>query len=192
MGQIWVQINSHSMRTMVNGFYAVGDRFTRPTPQYGDPDIDIAIRELHPDFPSAIGKVPIDLDSARTSPSSISHGYAVGFPETMKYRKDEDENRYRVSMPQFEILAEINGFPTQRFSLSSELPTAPTQTDFSGMSGGPIYWSTDDNYGILGLIYEGGVGNPTSLGCSVYVFGELATPTIIRSWIAQIPVSLYP
>ena len=54
-----------SMRTMVKGFHMVLDRFFRPEPDFGHPNLDIAIRELHPGFPLKIGKVAIDLDKAQ-------------------------------------------------------------------------------------------------------------------------------
>lgn len=178
---------SHSMRTMVNGFYVVLDRFIRPEPQFGDPPIDIAVRELNPDLLSTIGKEAIDLDLLLDPPQSLEHGLGVGFPETMKYKKMEDNAGYRVSMPQVEILAEIGGLPTRRFTLFSELAEKPVQTDYSGMSGGPIFWSTENTFGIFGIIYEGGVGSELSEGRTVYLYGELATPSIIKGWLNQVP-----
>jgi hypothetical protein len=120
------------MRTMVHGFYVVLDRLIKPQPQFGDSevDIDIAIRELNPDFPPAIGKVPINLDAQAPAPDYIEHAYAVGFPETAKYKKMEDQTGYRISMPHLEILAELRGMPTRRFTLYSELPKRPDHTDY--------------------------------------------------------------
>ncbi|MDO8546076.1 MAG: hypothetical protein Q7R68_01825 [Nitrospirales bacterium] len=178
---------SHSMRTMVNGFYDVQDRFIRPQPQLGDQQLDIAIRKLGPDFAATIGKIPLDLDAQTPATLDIEHGYAVGFPETMKHKMTEDHKGYRISMPQAEILAEIKGLPTRRFALHSELESKPSQTDYSGMSGGPIFWSTEDSYGIFGIIYEAGVGSELSEGKSVYVFGEVATPDLIKGWLCQLP-----
>lgn len=178
---------SHTMRTMVNGFYVVLDRFIRPQPQLGVPPIDIAIRELDPEFPEAIGKIPIDLDTNIDPPKHIGHGYAVGFPESTKYKKMEDQSGYRVSMPQVEILAEIEAMPVCRFTLYSELEQKPAQTDYSGMSGGPIFWSTEEHYGMFGVIYEGGVGSELSDSKTIFVYGELATPEIIKGWIKQLP-----
>lgn len=175
--------HSHTMRTMVNGFYVVGDRFIRPEQQFGDPPIDIAVRELDPEFVATIGKTPLSLDLPTHAPDDIEHGYAVGFPETMKYKKMEDHTGYRISMPQVEILAELQGVPTRRFTLFSELNGKPQQTDYSGMSGGPIFWSTEDNYGILGILYEGGTSADER---SVYVYGEVATPEVIKSWLREV------
>ena len=116
---------SHSLRTMVNGFYVVLDRFIKPNPEFGMPEIDIAIRELNPAHLIAIGKVPYDLDHSNDAPSQIDFGYAVGFPETMKKKVNENSLGHQISIPQVEILAEINGMPNNRFSLNSELPERP-------------------------------------------------------------------
>lgn len=176
---------SHSMRTMVNGFYVVLDRFIKPKPIIGMPEVDIAIRKINPEHVQAIGKVAYDLDCEPTPPSDIKHGYAVGFPENMKKKVNEDSFGRKISMPQVEILAEINNMPNSRFSLNSELPERPKQEDYSGMSGGPIFWSTDNEYGIFGIIYEGGVGSVLSSGKSVHIYGEKADRDEIIRWISQ-------
>jgi hypothetical protein len=173
---------SHSMRTMLNGFYVVIDRFVQPQVSYGEQDIDVAIRELNPAFITKLGKVALDLDQMAEPPGDIRHAYAVGFPEQLKYHKSDDQFGYRVSMPQVEILAELTQRPNRRFAMFSELEKPAPDIDYSGMSGGPIFWSTQDSYGIVGIIYEGGVGEGSN---SIFVYGELATPAVIRSWIAQ-------
>ena len=178
--------DSHSMRTMVNGFYVVTDRFIRPTPQFGNRDLDIAIRELNPGLVSTIGKIPFDLDSRQDTPKTIQHGYAVGFPETMKRKIMQDNTGYRVSMPHVGILAEIQEMPEQRFCLFSELSHKPDQTGYSGISGGPIFWSTEDEYGIFGIIRAGGVDSALTEGKSVLVCGEYASPDVVKEWICQV------
>src|SRR4051812_43281307 len=40
---------SHTMRTMLNGFHIIHDRFVQPRTQFGDLLPDIAIREINPD-----------------------------------------------------------------------------------------------------------------------------------------------
>lgn len=177
---------SHSMRTMLNGFHHVQDRFIQPTAQHGDGPPDIAIREINPDHIAHIGKRPLDLDALREPPEGIRHAYAVGFPESLKYNKHDEGDRfgYRASIPQVEVLAELSRRPDRRFTMFSELAKPAADIDYSGMSGGPIFWSTEDEYGILGIVYEGGPGEGNS---SIYVYGELATPDVIRDWIAQCP-----
>lgn len=175
---------SHSMRTMVNGFYVVLDRFIQPQTQFGDPPPDIAIREINPDHIKQIGKVPLDLDTLLDVPAEIRHAFAVGFPEKLKYNKHDGGPGYRVSMPQVHILAELPARPTRRFTMFSELETPALDIDYSGMSGGPIFWTTQDAYGILGIVYEGGPGDRNK---TIYIYGEIATPDVIRSWIDQYP-----
>jgi hypothetical protein len=54
------------------------------------------------------------------------------------------------------------------------------------MSGGPIFWSTLETYGIYGIIYE---ANPTNFAgdkMGIMLAGELATPESIKYWISQI------
>jgi len=172
------------MRTMLNGFHIVQDRFIQPTAQFGDTAPDIAIREINPDHVAHIGKVPIDLDALSGAPPDIRHAYAVGFPEQLKYHKHDDKPGYRVSMPNVVVIAELPDLPIRRFAMFSELDTPPHDIDYSGMSGGPIFWTTNDTYGLLGIIYEGGPGQQAD---TIYVYGELATPELVRSWIGQCP-----
>lgn len=177
---------SHSMRTMLNGFYHVQDRFIQPSAQLGDQPPDIAIREINPDHIARIGKRPLDLDAFKEPPEKIRHAYAVGFPEALKYNKHDadDQFGYRVSMPQVQILAELSHRPDRRFAMFSELEKPALDIDYSGMSGGPIFWSSADEYGILGIIYEGG---PSENNGAIYVYGELATPDLIKRWIGECP-----
>lgn len=54
------------------------------------------------------------------------------------------------------------------------------------MSGGPVFWITENQYGIFGIIYEGGLRSSECNQSDVYVFAELATPEVIRGWIGQL------
>jgi hypothetical protein len=176
---------SHSMRTMLNGFCVVLDRFVQPRAQLGEQAPDIAIREINTDHVAHIGKEAMDLDAMSEPPDHIRHAYAVGFPEKLKYHKFDDQPGFRISLPQVEVLAELARPPDRRFTMFSELEKSAADIDYSGMSGGPIYWSTEDDYGILGVIYEGGAGEGNQ---TIYVYGEIATPDVIRSWIEQCPL----
>jgi len=174
---------SHSMRTMVNGFYEIIDRFINPSPDFVQGSLDIAIRELSSELLNKIGKSAIDLNTEETMPENIKFGYAVGFPEKRKYHVYEDKFRHRLSMPHYAVLAEIDSTPDQRFSLFSDLEDDVEDNDFSGMSGGPIYWSTKDNYGIMGINYNTLTGSELIGTKAIQISGELATPSIIKKWI---------
>lgn len=172
---------------MLNGFYVVADRFVQPSSPFGLEPLDIAIRELHPEFAKALGKEELHLDDMPEVPGEVRFGYAVGFPENMKRRLEEDRG-YRISMPQCTVLAEINRKPDQRFTLHSQVHRkAIAYEQFSGMSGGPIFWSDENRFGIYGIVYEGGAKPSTDDDAEIYVFGELATPDTIRGWTAEVP-----
>jgi hypothetical protein len=175
---------SHTMRTMLNGFYVVMDCFVFPHAQFGDSVPDIAIREISPDHVVRIGKEALDLDAMKEAPEDMRHAYAVGFPEKLKYHRYDNQPGYRVSLPQVEILAELQARPHWRFTMFSELQKPAPDINYSGMSGAPIFWSTENEYGILGIIYAGGPGEDNE---RIYVYGEIATPNVIKSWIAQCP-----
>lgn len=177
---------SHTMRTMVNGFYVISDRFIRPTSEYGQPPLDIAIHEINRDLLTAIGKEALLIDSLPEIPFDIQHAIAIGFPTDLKHKKNETEAFYQILMPHVLILAELSGSnPTQRFTLFSELEEKPKVLYFSGTSGGPIYWSTDKEYGILGIIYESVAGSELIGEKAIHISGELATKEIIKGWIQQ-------
>jgi hypothetical protein len=168
---------------MLAGFYLVLDRFVQPSDQFGEQPPDVAIRELKPEFVAHIGKSPLDLDASKEPPSDVAHALGVGFPESLKYNKNDGTGFHRVVMPQVEVLAELSGRPSRRFTMFSELEQPAPDIDYSGMSGGPIFWAEKNDYGILGIIYEGGAGEENS---TIYLFGELATPAVIKGWIEQI------
>lgn len=177
----------HSLRTMLNGFYVVENRFVRPASELCQPPLDVAIRELHPKLPSQLGKEPIDLDNAPVPPAQIRFACAVGFPTDLKHRHEEGPVGYRVSMPHSLVLAELNEFPTQRFQLFSELDEPPSDRNFSGMSGGPIYWSTEHQYGLLGIVRASLLHPKSEVGERVIaVSGELATPKAVKAWIERL------
>jgi hypothetical protein len=175
---------SHSLFTMVNGFNCIVNTFINPTSNGMNTVIDIAIRELNPKLVEAIGKKPFNLD-AKLEPKKIEFGYAVGFPETMRYKKQVEEG-FIISMPQCEILAEINRIPSERFTLQNDFEEVPDITDFSGMSGGPIFWCDGENYGIYGIAYEAGTGGELTGDKGIFVHGHYATPKEIKHWISQI------
>jgi hypothetical protein len=176
--------NSHSFYTMVNGFNYIENSFKKVNSNGVNTKIDIAIRELNPNLLQAIGKIPFDLDQINEY-KSIKYGYAVGFPETLIYKK-EVEGGTVISMPQCEILAEINEIPNERFSIHNAFEDIPDITNFSGMSGGPIYWCDGENYGIMGIAKEAGTGGELTEEKGIFVFGEYASPEEIKHWISQI------
>lgn len=179
---------SHSLFTMTPRPYTVVDTFIRPSSQFESHKLDIAIRQVRNDYVPALGKEAIDLDNLKM-PEEIEFGFAVGFPEDLKYEKEKDAfgSKRIISLPTVAILAEINEKPDQRFTMFSEFESPQGYETYSGMSGGPIFWSTEKEYGIYGIMYEANPSEFTYPGMSIMLAGELATPEIIKGWINQIP-----
>lgn len=178
--------NSYSLYTITPRPYIVIDKFIRPFSESEYHQLDIAIRQVREDFVTAIGKEPIDLDNIK-DPEKIEFGYAVGFPEELKYVKDISNNgNLVISLPTVSILAEIENKPSTRFTLFSEFENPQGYDSYSGMSGSPIFWSDGNDYGIFGITYEANPSNFAGEKKAIMLAGELATPSIIKHWISQI------
>ena len=180
--------------TLVNRTIYIIDRFKTPK---GDNflinnKLDIAIRQIHPDLPPSIGKKAYKL-TPHDEPGfeKISHGISVGFPENEKHEKPVDNYPgYQVAMPCVHALAEKvpDG---DNFTLYSELKEDPQVKSFSGMSGGPIFWtSEDDKYGLYGISYEASDPIPCEesnesigTGPRIWIKGERITYSKFLSWI---------
>lgn len=178
----------YSLYTMTPRPYIIIDRFIRPSAQINDHKLDIAICQVKNEFVKALAKEPIDIDNQHI-PKKIEFGIAIEFPEALKYVKENsvDSITKIISLPTVSILAEINHRPNQRFYLYSEFDEVQGYETYSGMSGGPIFWSNKNEYGIYGITYEANPTNFTEFGKSIMLAGELATPKEIKHWISQIP-----
>jgi hypothetical protein len=183
--------HSHSLFTMSPRPYMVMDRFIRPQSLTEYHELDVVIREVHPDMVKGIGKEPIDIDT-QLMPGKVEFGVAVGFPEGLKYVKEKMSKEFKqvISMPTVSILAEIDSMPEGRFNLYSEFDEPHLHDSYSGMSGGPIFWNRPDAYGIFGITYEASKFETFGSDRTIMIAGELATPDEIRHWISQIPESV--
>lgn len=151
---------SYVLATLKDGTYLLGDEFHIPSSPAGSHvDLDIAIAHIPRDFPAQIGKRFLKLAAANDErPIPLKYAIAVGFPtgdKTETYGPDG----YRVVMPCVQATAEAMVSERQFLSILSD---APATGDLSGMSGGPVFWSTADDFGLVGFVYEGdqtGVAN---------------------------------
>lgn len=89
--------SDYSLQTIVNGFNSISDSFISPTNSYGE-KLDIVIRELNPNLIKSIGKIAFNIYNKLT-PENIEFGYAVGFPEIMKCKKNLANDCFQISMP---------------------------------------------------------------------------------------------
>ncbi|MEC4049136.1 trypsin-like peptidase domain-containing protein [Flavobacterium sp. SUN046] len=176
----------YSLFTMQPRPFIVIDRFIRPSSLTESHKLDIVICQVRAKFVEVLGKEPIDIDNQNTI-DEINFGIAVGFPEALKYEKENENDKKIISLPTVTIIAEIDRTPDSRFTLFSEFETIQGYETYSGMSGGPIFWSTSKDYGIYGISCQANSTNFTEKGKSVMITGEIATRECIKHWISQIP-----
>ncbi len=144
--------------TLKDGTYGISDAFLRPSVELGsNKQPDIAITRLPSDFPGKFSKTFFRLNPETSNkPAPLLFATAFGYPTEEKEHVFQGEG-YRVAMPCAQVTAEAMGGETQFFSALSD---APMVENLSGMSGGPVFWSTADDFGLLGFIYEGSRTGP--------------------------------
>jgi hypothetical protein len=164
----------------------VVDRFIFPRGDWISPAPDIAIRELRPNLPEYIGKVTLDVEKVSVPPlRDIKFAVAVGFPDKLK-EKRSDALGDRIAMPCVHALAENISSDGSSFSLRSELKDTPGVRDLSGLSGGPIYWTDANNYGLLGITYESAPMDTFAGSAAVHIIGHLADLETMERWTTQV------
>lgn len=179
---------SHTFFIALKQHHIVQDRFVIPPGDWITPAPDIAIRELDPNFPAYVGKVALDIDANPVPPlSEVFFAVAVGFPDRLKTQTQTPPG-YQLAMPCVHAVAENHSKTGPSFTLFSELQTTPNIRDLSGMSGGPIYWSNEARYGLLGITYE----SPSPEGLisgpdSVHIRGHVADRETLEEWVSHVP-----
>lgn len=179
--------NSSTLR-IINRFQRV------PSGVNGKP-IDIAIRQIKSGYAPRINKKFITLSRKDELPTNLAHAVSVGFPKE-NMRKDEitGSKDYTIAMPCVHALAEkVVSFDEDRFRLFSTIDTEPSTIKLGGMSGGPTYWTTDNQYGLLGITCEASPTRPDKDSASLYgdkyvvsVVGEVVTYERFKSWIDEL------
>ncbi|MBK8276695.1 MAG: hypothetical protein IPP12_17975 [Nitrospira sp.] len=178
---------SHTFLIALTKHHVVQDRFVVPPGDWVTPEPDIAIRELHPDFPAYVGKVALDIEANPVPQlSKVSFAVAVGFPDRLKTQIPTPLG-YQLAMPCVHAVAENHSKAGSTFSLFSELEATPNIRDLSGMSGGPIYWSNGTAYGLLGITYESSPQEGSISGsASVHIKGHVADRETIEKWASHV------
>lgn len=187
--------------TIVKRNIFIIDRFQTPPPDdpFTQDEPDIAIQQIHHSLCKNIGKEPFDLtESSEKDDMAILHGVTIGFPEEKVTEKSiHDFPDYQIQMPCVHAVAKLNKLHDNEFTLFSELDVLPETINLSGMSGGPIFWSTHHEYGLLGITQKGlptepetEVSSNVSLGGRprVYIKGHRITYERFGSWINHLGI----
>lgn len=182
---------SHTFFIALKKHHVVHDRFIIPPSDWVTPEPDIAICELDSEFPLHVGKSALDIEKCVVPPlKNIKFAIAVGFPDRLKEQIPEGLG-YRLSMPCVHAVAENQSTEGPSFSLYSELESTPAIRDLSGFSGGPIYWSDETNYGLLGITYESPSLDSLAGPNAIHIRGHLVDHETLERWVAHVP-RLFP
>jgi hypothetical protein len=138
-----------------NSGVAIFGPFITPPPPLAGRTLDVAISPIDPDLPAYIGKETFVVARTGDATWPVSHALAVGFPTASK----EDvagPDGVRLSMACVHALAEGVGGrgDADQVQFFSELAEKPAQLSLSGLSGGPVFWSEAESFGLLGFIKE--------------------------------------
>ena len=129
--------------------------FISPPADWPDKAPDIALRKIDSRLPGYIGKEAFSLlpESMPTFP--IPYAAAVGFP-TLEKAKGHRPDGEHLFMPCVHAIAE--GVGSSEFSdqvqFYSELPDRLEISSLSGMSGGPVFWSDNERFGLIGFVKQ--------------------------------------
>lgn len=86
--------------------HVIQNRFTSPLRDFDLSEPDIAVCELHPDFPAHIGKDALDIDAHPVPPLlEVSFAVAVGFPDRLKTQKSMPLG-HQLKMPCLHVVAD--------------------------------------------------------------------------------------
>lgn len=123
---------------------------------------DVAIRPIDSRLPAHIGKAAFVVTRSNCAPVEFQHGRAVGFPTNLK--KDTVDNGPMYSaMPCVHAIAERVHKSADQIIFRSDIPERYDIASLSGMSGGPVFWSDEHNFGIAGIVIESTDPRPGSL-----------------------------
>lgn len=133
----------------------LGPFLTPPSELLGStPDIEIC--PIQRDLCLRIGKKPFKVLPQYDAIWPISYAVAVGFPTELKFDQMDEIGRTYMAMTCVHAVAESvsadgSGDQVQFYSeLNKELETKY----LSGISGGPVFWSNAERYGLLGFVKE--------------------------------------
>jgi hypothetical protein len=159
--------------------------FKQPFAQYPESQPDIRIAEITEEVLTKMIKKAINLDKNSVVPNNLTFGIAVGFPETLKAKR-EVGGGHVFSMPNLEVTAQLHSQPQGRFNLHSKVKEE-IDRNFSGMSGGPIFWHQGRGYNILGIVFESPNNNHSTFEKNeIMIRGEYASPETIKGWVKDL------
>ena len=134
----------------------IGGPFVTPPGTLTEPKPDIAICPVEEVLCSRLGKEPFKILKRFDASWPVHYAVAVGFPTEQKYDTEDELGRTQLTMPCIQAVAEsVNSHGSgDQIQFYSELEKKIEIECLSGMSGGPVFWSDGERYGLLGFVKE--------------------------------------
>ncbi len=146
---------------------------------------DIAIARIEPSFLKKVNRKAITLFSKGVLPKS---GIATGYPEYQRVIK-QNNNIDLFSPKCVSCYGAMELTALGRLCINGIIDDHQGLDNLSGMSGGPIIWSTKDYFGLAGILYKGWDVQPEAgklvAGGSLSILGELITPALFQTWLTN-------
>jgi len=161
-----------------------------PREFFPDHEPDVAITPIDEAALLRIGKRPFVIsDNDPVWP--LPYAMATGFPTAEKKDVDSKFEGVQLSMGFVRAVAAGNGADGKHHSVTfySDLDSLPPISKLSGMSGGPVFWSDADSYGLVGFVKEaleqegGEVSGDTA---KVHFWVQRVDQVILRDWINHV------
>jgi hypothetical protein len=118
---------------------------------------DVSIARIKPEILKQIGRKPIPLGENNIESQNNSPGFcgiATGYPEQKRKTVESNNRLNTISIPCLTAYSSFASFTDTSLILFAELSEEPDADRLSGMSGGPILWSTGHSWGLAGIIKE--------------------------------------
>jgi hypothetical protein len=159
---------------------------------------DVCIAQINAEMLRQIDGVPIPL-ADDPNPEILTNpgfcGIATGYPE--KKRRDIPFGYLKnLAISTIMACAPFNEFNSAKILLYAELDKDPEADNLSGMSGGPILWSTNKHWGLAGICVlardlMGEVENKDSItkGPTIWIEGQRIKRGDLINWIEALPAS---
>lgn len=173
-----------------------GDVFTNSFP-------DIAIGRISDRKLAQIGREVIDLDKVipdREHWSEHAGAIATGYPEQNRRSVPADRNLAKMAISTVIAISPFERVSEYKLTMFYELDEEPIADNLSGMSGGPILWSDEASWGLIGIVKKGrdiksgSSRNKDSFidGHAIWIDGEPLSKALFEKWISVIPSSEPP
>jgi hypothetical protein len=144
-----------------NRGFRLSGPFISPPALFPQRDPDVALLKVTEKHLSRLGKEAFEILPATEMPWPPTHGRAYGFP-TVDKNAVTDTLGERLAMPSVEVVAECisTGSDSDQIQFHSDLSEPVERGSLSGLSGGAVFWSSEDQYGLAGIVKEALDVNP--------------------------------